>query len=282
MQFLSSIFVLCCLVLLAQAATVGDSSVVEETNAGLASTGRIQERHTQSQCQSLSFSFLASDISRESSTPFIAISPDDSYKVTDDGLQISLKKPEGAITKQDHTNSVVGQGATINSTFTFQYGKVTFGMKAPAVAGSVTAAILISDEHDEIDVELVGGDEHHWQTNVYAPSPKDTQPLWGVFGEIDDIGSSSSITGYHNYTIDWTEDRIIWSIDKHVVRTLTPAQTQINGTEHYPRQACRIQLGIWDASSPEGTSEWAKGPIDWDESPSVITATIRNVQLECN
>ena len=84
--------------------------------------------------------------------------------------------------------------------------------------------ITIAEGHDEIDVELVCGDPTHWQTNVYAPSPKDTQPLWGVFGQTHSVGHDSSIQSLHNYTIDWSEDRIIWSVDGHSVRTLTPRE----------------------------------------------------------
>ncbi|THH09733.1 hypothetical protein EW145_g1812 [Phellinidium pouzarii] len=260
--------------------TIGDTSIVEADTARLAS-GQIQQRHAQTHCQAFSSNFLPDDVSREPYTPFIVISPPETCEAND-GLQMYLRKPEGAVTRQGHVNSAIGEGATINSTFTILYGKVTFEMKAPAVAGSVSAVILVSDQHDEIDVEVIGGDPKHWQTNVYAPSPKDTQPLWGVFGEIEDVPSPSMITAYHNYTIDWNEDRIIWSIDGHTVRTLTPAQTRINGTEHYPTQASRIQLGIWDASSPEGTSEWAKGPINWETAPSPIIATVKSVRVECD
>lgn len=56
----------------------------------------------------------------------------------------------------------------------------------------------------------------------------------------------------------------------------------MNGTVHYPSQPSRIQLGIWDASNPEGTSEWAKGPIDWQKAPSSISATVKSLSVECN
>lgn len=82
-----------------------------------------------------------------------------------------------------------------------------------------------ADEHDEIDVELVGGDPAHWQTNIFAPSTKDKGPLWGVFSGVEEVSAKSSkvqsdITSLHKYTIDWTEQRIVWSVDDTVVRTL--------------------------------------------------------------
>jgi len=58
-------------------------------------------------------------------------------------------------------------------------------------------------------------------------------------------------------------------------------QTQKNGALHFPSHPTRIQLGIWDASSPAGTAEWAKGPIDWSTAPARMTAYFKSVTVEC-
>lgn len=120
------------------------------------------------------------------------------------------------------------------------YGKVTFEVSSPVVAGVVTAVILIgkhahsisghkpqpshpfiADEHDEIDIEMLGGDPSHWQTNVFVPAPKDKEPLYGVFGSIEDVpGAKPSIQDFHQYTIDWDAKKIEWSVDGKTVRTL--------------------------------------------------------------
>lgn len=109
---------------------------------------------------------------------------------------------------------------------------------APEVAGVVTAAILIGacfiaavipslifhiaskDSHDEVDVELLGGDPSHWQSNVFTMSPTDAEPLYGIFGEVENYAKKSSIANTHNYTIDWNAERIVWSVDGVEVRTL--------------------------------------------------------------
>lgn len=79
---------------------------------------------------------------------------------------------------------------------------------------------LLADQHDEIDVEILGGDPSHWQSNVFTTSPADQEPLWGVFGEIEDYSKKASVTQLHRYTIDWNEDRIVWSVDGEEMRTL--------------------------------------------------------------
>ncbi|KAL0953713.1 hypothetical protein HGRIS_004906 [Hohenbuehelia grisea] len=168
------------------------------------------------------------------------------------------------------------------------YGRVTWVLSTDAVPGVITAAIFIADKFlgDEIDLEFLGSDPTHWQTNVFAPAPEDTTPLYGVLSSIEDIPQSrndrrGTITEPHAYTIDWNADRIIWSIDGQPVRQLTPEQTGINGALHYPKDPMRIQLGIWDASTPIGTAEWAGGPINWQKVTKRITATIHSITVEC-
>lgn len=212
----------------------------------------------------------------------------------------------------------------------YRHGRVTMEVEAPEVPGAVTAAILIglsqsptylitshveilcnhstghrssaaSESHDEIDVELLGGDPTHWQTNVFTLSSKDKEPLYGVLGWMTGLPQKSKISKTHNYTIDWNAERIVWSLDGKQTRTLmkgvvpflvssivylnnlycSTADTHINGTYHYPVHPLRVQLGIWDASNPIGTSEWAHGPIDWKTAPSRMTATVKTVIVEC-
>ncbi|TDL19762.1 concanavalin A-like lectin/glucanase [Rickenella mellea] len=242
------------------------------------------------QCNPFSTNFTAGSVSQHplnsyttlqsTGSPFIAISPRNSYDTASGGgLTLYLRKPKGEVETHDGVNNIVSDGATINSTFVLQYGKVTFDVKAPTIAGVVTAAILIADQHDEIDVELVGGDPHRWQSNIYAPKSSDKQPLWGVFGGVHAVGGT--IGEFHKYSIEWNESEITWSVDGRVVRSLSASKTMINGTIHFPTHPSRIQLGIWDASSPIGTSEWAKGPIDWKNAPETISAVVRSVVVEC-
>lgn len=82
---------------------------------------------TRADCQPFTSTFPPSDVKSDSFTtflseaPFVAISPPGTYSTPGSGLQMFLKKPEGQLTTQGHVNSVVGQGATINSTFTMLY-----------------------------------------------------------------------------------------------------------------------------------------------------------------
>jgi hypothetical protein len=48
---------------------------------------------------------------------------------------------------------------------------------------------------------------------------------------------------------------------------LRTENTLKDGVLHYPSHLSRVRLGIWDAINSKGTSEWAKGPINWKEAP---------------
>ena len=72
---------------------------------------------------------------------------------------------------------------------------------------------------------------------------------------------------WHTYTLEWTEQQIVWSIDGAPVRTLTPATADPG---QYPQTPCQLKFGSWsggDPSNPEGTIQWAKGPTDYSQGP---------------
>ncbi|EMD38766.1 glycoside hydrolase family 16 protein [Gelatoporia subvermispora B] len=235
-----------------------------------------------SECEELSTTFNSGNISSglSSDTSFVAISPAGSYSTNSDGLQLFLTRPNGKITTKGSINDKVATGATINSTFTFLYGRVTFYFSGPTVPGIVTAAILVGDSHDEIDIEILGGDPKHWQTNIFAPSPHNNGTIYGAFSGVEKY-ASGTVDDIHAYTIDWSSTRIAWSVDGREVRSLASEDTMKNGARHFPAKPMRIQLGIWDASSPEGTSEWARGPVDWNTAPHKMSAVFQNITVDC-
>ncbi|KAF9052257.1 glycoside hydrolase [Hymenopellis radicata] len=222
-------------------------------------------------CQSFTTTFSSLD-------GFTPLSPPNSYSTTGRVLELYLRKPDGPVKMTDGTNDKLGQGATLNSTFVFGYGKVSFEVSAPTIAGVITAFIMINSSQDEIDVELLGGDPSHWQTNMFAPPSPDAAPEYGTFSSIENV---NNIEETHTYAIDWNSVRIEWSLDGRVVRTLMKEQTRRNGKYTYPTHEMRMQLGIWDGSGAKGTAAWAKGPIDWRDTPEKIIAVVRSVSLEC-
>ncbi|KAJ8482587.1 hypothetical protein ONZ45_g14899 [Pleurotus djamor] len=242
-------------------------------------------------CQPMRTTFSsASDISEGGNTPFIMKTDSDSYALTSEGLELYLRKPDGPVTATKGVNDKLGLNSAVNSTFELSYGKVSYEVSAPVGRGRggiITAIILMGDSHDEIDIELLSGDPSHWQTNAFAPAESDTQPLYGVQSSIEEVPrcknywETPSIGERHIYTIDWNAERIVWGIDGKDVRTLTAKDAVIDGISRYPVKPMRVQMGVWDGSSPEGTSEWALGPVNWRQQPERLTATIHSVTIEC-
>lgn len=79
----------------------------------------------------------------------------------------------------------VRDGLTVSDAH--RYGRVTFDVSFPTLLpGAVVAVILIggwlltsssdmlnqlaAEEHDEIDIEMLGGDSHHWQVRSMISS----------------------------------------------------------------------------------------------------------------
>lgn len=200
------------------------------------------------------------------------------------GVDLVLNPAAGpvAVSHDGQTNDKLGDGATLNSTFALLYGKVTFTVTATDVPGSVTALVLLgATTADEIDIEILGGDPSHWQTNVFRPAPGEAEPLYGVFGGIE-FYPKGTAGSTHTYVVDWSPERIVWSVDGQIARTLTPDQTLHGEYRHYPSALSRIQVGLWDASSPVATSQWAKGPIPWEQRQNKpISALIKSIMVEC-
>ncbi|KAK0238611.1 concanavalin A-like lectin/glucanase [Armillaria nabsnona] len=216
-----------------------------------------------------------------SNVHFIATSPKGSFTTGNGALELKLQMPDGDVTAKDGINDKVGVGATVNATKPMSHGKVTFVAETPKVAGVVSAMILIgSDSQDEVDIEILGGDIDHWQTNFFA-TPPGSQPIFGKFGGTHGYNDSDASSN-HTYVIDWNQDRISWSVDgDEAVRNVQKKDSTIGGQTYYPTHKMRMQMGIWDASGEAGSASWAKGPIDWKSAPGDIRTLIYSVKVEC-
>lgn len=84
---------------------------------------------------------------------------------------------------------------------------------------------------------------------------------------------------FHTYTIKWTKDHIIWSINGNDVRTVTYEEAQ--GGSRFPQTPMNIRLGIWAGGAPtnaEGTIEWAGGRTDYSKGP--YSMYIKSVKIK--
>jgi beta-glucanase (GH16 family) len=142
------------------------------------------------------------------------------------------------------------------------FGHVDYVIQTAPGTGIVSAAVMQSDDLDEIDWEWLGGDDTQAQSNYFGKGITTTGYNRGAFHSAPNNHDS-----FHTYSVDWTADQIVWSIDGVTVRAMTQAEA-VSG--QYPQTPMYIKVGIWaggDPSNAAGTIEWAGGETDYSAGP---------------
>ncbi|TGO64415.1 hypothetical protein BCON_0007g00650 [Botryotinia convoluta] len=168
-----------------------------------------------------------------------------------------------------------GQSPTIQSKFYIFFGQVSVIMKAATGVGVVSSIVLESEDLDEIDWEFIGGNTTHAETNYFGKGNTTSydRAIWYP-------APSDPTANFHNYTVDWTAERIQWWIDDSLVRTLAYADA-VDG-KNFPQTPMTVRLGIWSGGDPKGNSvgtiEWAGGETDFTKVPFTMYVKSAAVQ----
>jgi beta-glucanase (GH16 family) len=171
----------------------------------------------------------------------------------------------------DFTVSKSGDAPQLTSIFYIMFGRVEITMKSAPGAGIVSSLVLQSDDLDEIDMEWLGGDDKQVQTNYFGKAQTTTYNR----GQFNPAANNQG--EYITYTIDWTADRIVWSVGGTEVRTLTYDDAE---TGQYPQTPMQVKFGAWsggDSSNAAGTIQWAGGPTDYSKGP--FTMSVQSVVI---
>lgn len=134
-----------------------------------------------------------------------------------------------------------GDAPTLTSKFYIMFGHVEFVIKAAPGTGIVSSAVMQSDDLDEIDWEWLGGDSAQVQSNYFGKGQTTSYDRAAFHPNADNSAS------FHTYTVDWTSDKITWSIDGSEVRTLVPA----DANNQYPQTPMQIKVGSWAGGDPK-------------------------------
>lgn len=167
-----------------------------------------------------------------------------------------------------------GEAPTIETDFYIFFGKIEVTMQAAPGTGIVSSVVMESDDLDEIDWEILGGNTTSVETNYFGKG-NTTSYDRAIYYTVEEPE-----TKMHNYTVDWTEDSIKWYVDGTLVRTLEYADAY-NGYD-FPQTPVRVKIGSWDggaSTEAEGTIEWAGGETNFDDAPFVMyveSVTITN------
>jgi len=163
---------------------------------------------------------------------------------------------------------------TIQSYFYIFWGSVSIIMKAATGQGVISSIVLQSECLDEVDWEFMGGNSTHAQTNYFGKGNQTTFDR-AVYYPVDtDVREN-----FHNYTINWTKEKLDWYIDGVIVRSLP--FNGANGGKNYPQTPMTVRLGVWAGGDPDnsnGTIEWAGGLTDFTKGPYTMAVQSAHVQ----
>ncbi|GAA5822879.1 hypothetical protein JCM5353_007882 [Sporobolomyces roseus] len=170
-----------------------------------------------------------------------------------------------------------GGGTKVSTTRTVLYGTIEASIKSVAQNGVVTAFITMSGVKDEIDWEFTTANTSEAQNNYYWEGDVNNYENGGT------AISRNRDTTFHTFGMNWTPDRLDWTIDGKTVRTLLKSDTT-NG--RFPQTPSRVQFSVWPAgtsSSPKGTVDWSGGLIDWTKtgSSNYFASQVQWVSIQC-
>jgi len=165
-----------------------------------------------------------------------------------------------------------GQSPTVQSNFYIFFGQVEVIMRTATGQGIVSSIVLESDDLDEVDWEWIGGNDSYVQTNYFGKG-NTTSFDRAIWYPVSDPQNT-----WHNYTTNWTPEKLEWYIDGNLIRTLL--YEDANGGKNFPQTPCNVRLGIWAGGDPDnsnGTIEWAGGETNYKDVP--YTMTVKSVRV---
>lgn len=119
---------------------------------------------------------------------------------------------------------------------------------------------------------MLGAFQNQAQSNYYYNG----QPLFNTYNTTYAI-SSSSYDDFHDYTMEWTDKFLKFSIDGAERRTWQSGEIP---ADKWPQTPMQLKLGIWSVEgyNDPGEISWAGGVPDWSQQP--FTAAFHSVEIE--
>ncbi|KAH8591470.1 concanavalin A-like lectin/glucanase domain-containing protein [Bisporella sp. PMI_857] len=190
----------------------------------------------------------------------------DSFNITNGALSYGSNGAEFTITKRK-------ESPTIRSKFYIFFGSVSIIMRAALGQGIISSIVLQSEDLDEVDWEFMGGFPLVAQSNYFGKGNTTSYDRAVYHNASSDVHDN-----FHNYTVDWTQEKMDFYIDSVKVRTLMYGDA--NGGKNYPQTPCTVRLGVWaggDEENTNGTIEWSGGLTDYSKAP--FTMYVKSAQI---
>ncbi|WP_394814496.1 glycoside hydrolase family 16 protein [Streptomyces chisholmiae] len=147
------------------------------------------------------------------------------------GNLVITATPENAANHQCYYGTCQYTSARLNTAHTFaaEYGRVEARIKLPQGQGIWPAFWMLGTDFadvgwpasGEIDImELVGHEPGTVHGTVHGPGYSGAE---GIGSGYTLPGGASFADDFHTFAVDWTPDRLVWSVDGQVFHELTPA-----------------------------------------------------------
>ncbi|MFM9943786.1 MAG: family 16 glycosylhydrolase [Bacteroidia bacterium] len=176
--------------------------------------------------------------------------------VVENGILKIIAKKE-SFTDQSYTKQYTS--ARLNSKFAFKYGRVEFRAKLPSGVGTWPAVWMLGKNIDEngaywdnlgfgktawpacgeIDImEHWGNNQNFVQSAIHTPSS---------FGNTVNLGGqtiSTASSDFHVYILEWTPNKLIFSVDSNIHYTYAPSQKDLKTWPFDEEQYLLINIAI--------------------------------------
>lgn len=195
-----------------------------------------------------------------------------SNSMVENGLLKIIAKKEN-FTDQGYLKAYTS--ARLNSKFAFKYGRVTFRAKLPEGVGTWPAVWMLGKNIEEkgaywnnmgygntpwpacgeIDIlEHWGNNQNYVQSAIHSPSS---------FGNTINHGGqtiNTASSAFHEYSMEWTPEKIIFSVDSNVHYTYEPSVKNNNTWPFSSEQYLLINIAI----QPNISSSFTQSALEID------------------